>query len=111
MPSTSTCYGMPRTLAEFSRKWQRLGMPSRNLLLHNIVVRCCNARPEKLIVIDGLGWPDFVPVAYYLPALARRKAARKLRALELAINRLLHKRGRNEDYGYHGWLEEQHRGA
>jgi hypothetical protein len=101
--------GIDLVIGEFAERWQHLGMPSRNLLLHNIVVRCLNCRPEKLVVIDGLGWPDLVPIAYYFPALARKKSARKLRSMDQAIIRLLIKREHNADYGYHGWLEEQHR--
>jgi hypothetical protein len=93
----------------FCAEWCRLGMPSRNLLLHNMVVQSVGGRPQRLVVIDGLGWPDLLPLAWYWPAMARRKAARKTSALYQAIDALLEKRETQADYGYHGWLEEGQR--
>ncbi len=89
--------------------WQALGMPSRHLLLHNILVECRHSEPHRLVVIDGLGWPDLLPLAYWVPALARRKAARRLRQLDAEIAALLRKKANREDYGYHGWLTEEQR--
>ena len=93
----------------FASGWRALGMPSRNLLLHNIVVEQSATGIERLVVIDGLGWADFFPLAYYLPPLARYKAARKIKSLYKAIDYLLYKKEHDIAYGYHGWLEEQKR--
>ncbi len=100
-----------QVLAQFSAGWEALGMPSRNLLLHNLLVQCSGEGARRIVVIDGLGWPDLLPLAYYWPALARRKAARKTRALEDSIRAFLPRRGDRSNYGYHGWLEERQRGA
>lgn len=96
-------------LKRFTSSWHKLGMPSRNLLLHNIVVEQSAAGIERLVVIDGLGWADFLPLAYYLPFMARHKAARKIKSLYKAIDYLQYKKEHDIEYGYHGWLEEQKR--
>ena len=97
-------------LANFRERWQTLGMPSRNLLLHNLVLLHSNNRPAKLLLIDGLGWPDLLPLAYYWPALARWKAARKLQTLDDAIAGLLARQAETGEFGYHGWLDDSKRG-
>ncbi len=102
-PAISAC------LQRFGQRWSELGMPSRNLLLHNVVVQCQQGQPQKLIVIDGLGWSDTIPVAYWIKAMARRKAARKVRLIHKAIDQLLYKKAHNLKYGYHGWLTDEAR--
>lgn len=100
---------LTQVIAEFIRRWGDLGMPSRNLLLHNIVVQCGADGPDRLVVIDGLGWADILPLAYVLPSLARRKARRKASRLPLAIEHLMDKQKQGKDWGYHGWLDETER--
>ncbi|WP_116368063.1 YrbL family protein [Parahaliea mediterranea] len=96
-------------LEAFAQHWTALGMPSRRLLLHNIVVQCDANGPRALKVIDGLGWPDFLPLANHLPALARRKARRRIDHLHQAIAALLARRQARGDFGIHGWLDESRR--
>lgn len=96
-------------LERFREGWQALGMPSRALLLHNLVVQCRNGEPERIVVIDGLGWPQPLTPAWWCRPLARRKARKRLEGLQRAIRRLLEKRRRNEPYGVHGWLEDAQR--
>ncbi|GAB3285289.1 YrbL family protein [Parahaliea aestuarii] len=96
-------------LADFAGQWTGLGMPSRRLLLHNIVVQCDADGPRALKVIDGLGWPDFLPLANHIPALARRKARSRVMHLQQAIITLLARREANGDFGIHGWLDESRR--
>lgn len=94
---------------DFATAWQALGMPSRNLLVHNIVVQCREGLPRRLWAIDGLGWPDFLPLAYWFRPLARRKAAKRIVRLRRAMAGVLEKKAENRDYGYHGWLEAEDR--
>lgn len=94
---------------QFIQRWGELGMPSRNLLLHNIVVQYSASGPKRLLVIDGLGWPDLVPLAYFIPAMARRKAQRKSGRLLAIIDQLLEKKKSGQDWGFHGWLDEADR--
>jgi hypothetical protein len=72
-------------LADFKRDWQALGMPSRRLLLHNIVVQQRAGRPDRLIVVDSLGWADLIPVGYWIAPWARHRARRKLGYLAALI--------------------------
>lgn len=72
-------------LADFSRAWRALGMPSRRLLLHNLVVQQQAARPFRIVVVDSLGWPDLIPAGYWVRPWARHRADRKLRYLAALI--------------------------
>ncbi len=76
-------------LDHFMFEWARLGMPSRNILLHNIVVQRTELRVSRLIVIDGLGWPDLIPLGYFCKYIARKKAKRKVARLPSVIQKLL----------------------
>lgn len=96
-------------LENFMSRWHTLGMPSRNLLLHNIVVQQNNASIKRLVVIDGLGWPDIVPLAYFIKTLARYKARRKTMRLPLAIQKLIEKRQAGGDWGLRGWMDSEQR--
>ncbi len=93
----------------FKQQWQSLGMPSRNLLLHNIVVQQKEEKIQRLVVIDGLGWPDIIPLGYYSNLMAKRKAARKASRLDATINRLLDIKRNQGDWGYHGWMDDDKR--
>ena len=90
----------------FGQRWAQLGMPSRNLLLHNMVVQCRADIPQRLLVIDGLGWPDLLPLAWLIPPLARRKAARRVAKLDRAVDALLYRKEHNLDWGHHGWMND-----
>ncbi|MDO8862955.1 YrbL family protein [Haliea sp. E1-2-M8] len=73
-------------LADFSRDWQALGMPSRRLLLHNLVVQQRALRPSRIVVVDSVGWPDLIPAGYWVAPWARHRAGRKLRYLAALID-------------------------
>ncbi|MEH6578321.1 MAG: YrbL family protein [Amphritea sp.] len=96
---------------QFRQRWQVLAIPSRNLLLHNIVVQMVSEKISRLVVIDGLGWPDLIPFAYYCKSMARRKAARKASRLNGAIEKLLTIKATDGEWGYHGWLSDEKRQA
>lgn len=98
-----------QALQTFGELWGDLGMPSRQLLLHNLVVRCIDSVPARLYLIDGLGWPDMVPVAYWSKRLARKKAHRRVNSLHRAIDNLLSIKHDKKSYGPHGWLLPQER--
>ena len=96
-------------VAYFQRQWSLLGMPSRNLLLHNIVVQQDSTKIIRLVVIDGLGWSDLIPLAYWFPVLAKSKASRKASRLTDKIAELLAVKEQGGDWGYHGWMDEEKR--
>lgn len=98
-----------QAIDHFKTQWLRLGMPSRNLLLHNIVVQQKHTNALRLVVIDGLGWPGLFTLANYFLAAAQKKAARKLKRFDIAIDQLLEKKKIGGDWGYHGWLDEEQR--
>ena len=78
-------------LATFAREWQALGMPSRRLLLHNIVVQQQTLAPIRLVVVDSLGWADLIPAGYWITPWARYRAGRKLRYLARLIDAAVQK--------------------
>lgn len=100
---------LKKALENFKRQWCALGMPSRNLLLHNIVVQQNTQGIVRLVVIDGLGWPLLASLFDWFPGLPQRKAQRKAARLDSAIEKLLEKKQRGGDWGYHGWLNEDKR--
>ncbi|WP_336368408.1 YrbL family protein [Marinobacter sp. C2H3] len=99
---TDECRSAVETLSTF---WEREAIPSRDLLLHNIVVqRADGGGIQRLVVIDGLGSAGLVP-AHWLPIAAqRRKAARKTSNLLQRIDTLIGQRGQETFPGYHGLL-------
>lgn len=63
----------------FAETWLRLGIPSRDLILHNILVQCdAEQKIQRLVVIDGLGHSGAIPVHWLPTALKRARAQRKI---------------------------------
>ena len=88
----------------FTEFWVHNSVPSRDLLLHNIVVQISGEQIERLVVIDGLGSAGLVPDRIMPQYFLHRKAQRKVINLHHRIDQLLNQRG-NEDFpGYHGLL-------
>jgi len=104
---------LTKSIKQFQSLWQELAMPSRNLLLHNILVQQIHhsdySEIHRLVVIDGLGWPDIIPLAYYIRPLARFKAKRKSERLIGAVNQLIAKKQAGKESGTLGWLDEDKR--
>lgn len=93
-----------RAVAEFCTHWRALAIPSRDLLLHNIVVQRDGETIERLVVIDGLGSAGIFPFQWLPAALRRKKAERKIDNLYQRIDKLLGQRGQEKFPGYHGEL-------
>ncbi|GGO77997.1 hypothetical protein GCM10011348_08840 [Marinobacterium nitratireducens] len=87
----------------FSKRWRELQIPSRDLLLHNILVqRGEDGNIRRLVVIDGLGSPNIIPF-HWLPSAQRQaKVERKLANLRQRIEQTLAKKARGEKPGSHG---------
>ncbi len=85
--------------------WVTHAVPSRNLLLHNIVVqRDSDGQVARLVVIDGLGSSSLIPVQW-LPVWAqRKKATRKVQNLQSRMAVLLEKISLGKDLGKVGFL-------
>ena len=91
-------------VAALCELWRSLAIPSRDLLLHNIVVQQDGEVITRLVVIDGLGSQGLVPF-WWLPITLRRKQAeRKIANLYQRIDTLLGQRGQEKFPGYHGLL-------
>lgn len=70
--------------------WEANAIPSRALLLHNVVVQQDDqGQATRLVVIDGLGSPNLIP-AHWLPkAVQKSKTRKKLVDFRQRIKRLL----------------------
>jgi len=92
-------------VSTFSDYWIELSLPSRDLLLHNIVAqRGIDGTINRLYVIDGLGSPNIMPY-WWLPKNAqRKKAMRRINNLHTRIESLISLRGSKNFPGYHGQL-------
>lgn len=90
-------------LETFATYWVAHRVPSRALLLHNVVVQDTGTA-LKLWVIDGLGNSDLLPLATLSQTLARRKAERKIADLRQRVTTLLRMKATGEDPGRHGFL-------
>ena len=59
--------------------WQKMAMPSRSLLIHNVVVQQgVNGKVERLVVIDGLGYAGVIPQFLLSKGFFQKKSARKI---------------------------------
>ncbi len=93
-----------KELADF---WLQLRVPSRDLLLHNIVVQMEAQRIVRLVVIDGLGSSGLVPFACLPASMQTAKVERKVKNFYARIDRLAVQRQRaygTKFPGYHGQL-------
>lgn len=94
-----------QAVATFSEKWIKLAVPSRDLLLHNIVAqRDDKGAIKRLVVIDGLGSPNIIPAHFYPKSTQRNKAEKKIAKMAERIDQLISQRGADKFPGYHGLL-------
>lgn len=95
-------------LVEFGAFWVRERVPSRELLLHNVVVRRRGDGALGLVAIDGLGNADVLPLSRWSARLAERKSVRKVDRLHRRIAALLATRAAGGQPGEHGFLNGAH---
>lgn len=87
----------------FCLQWQKLQIPSRDLLLHNILVqKDASGKIQRLVVIDGLGSPNIIPFSWLPSSLRSAKIERKLANLHQRIDDIIAKKTRGEKPGFHG---------
>ena len=90
---------------KFCAYWETLGVPSRDLLLHNLVAqRESSGKIVRLVVIDGLGSSGLIPARFWPHSVLLSKARRKTADLHQRIGKLLSQRGQDKFPGYHGQL-------
>jgi len=61
----------------FKDQWRETAIPSRQLLLHNIVIRK-DEDHWRLAVIDGLGSGEALPLSKWFPKVRRKQIERRL---------------------------------
>lgn len=89
----------------FGESWAQVGVPSRDLLVHNLVVQCdADGQVRRLVAIDGLGSASALPDRWLPRRVWLARAARKVANLHERIAALLAARARNEFPGTHGLL-------
>ena len=67
---------------------------SRNLLPHNIIVVEGPHGLQKLILVDGIGNSEFIPISTWFEAFAKRKIERRIRFFNRRIELLVDEVGR-----------------
>ncbi len=90
-----------KALSEF---WLSECVPSRDLLLHNIVVQLIDTEIKRLVVIDGLGSAGLIPLDAMPVWIQRSKVKRKIMNFHQRIEQLLGQRGSCDFPGFHGLL-------
>ena len=100
------CSAAVKDLAEH---WVRYRVPSRDLILHNIVVQrssvgADNEHIDRLVVIDGMGNAGPIP-GHRMPVFIQsKKTRRKVDNFFQRIEELLEDKISGRGKGYHGWL-------
>jgi len=98
-----------QAIATLIATWEGFRVPSRDLLLHNIVAETdARGQVRRLVVIDGLGSPNLLPF-YWLPKqLQQTKVARKTARFRESIRQLLEIRAAGKPFpGIRGELLHQ----
>lgn len=92
-------------IAHFGSRWIALGIPSRDLLVHNLLVqRDEKGRIMRIVVIDGLGSAGALSDHWLSRGMQRKRAAKKITNLNERIQTLLSARAHGEFPGFHGRL-------
>lgn len=94
-----------RAVEAFAGFWITHGIPSRDLLLHNIVSqRTEDGVIRRLVVIDGLGGTGILPMQWQPKSMRVAAARRKVANMRERMQVLAGQRGAEKFPGYHGLL-------
>ena len=75
-------------IENFKREWQDLAIPTRSILLHNLVL--VNSEKSSTIkFVDDFGFPDFLKLAKWSPHLRRSKVRRRLALFQGKLETLI----------------------
>ncbi len=94
-----------QAIAQFSEKWLEAMIPSRQLLLHNILVVRKQAS-INLVVIDGLGAGETIPFDSFFPAVKKRRMQNKIFKFQSRID-LLHTKIQSGDSNTLKWAHHR----
>ncbi len=100
---------LEKALDRFAQAWQALAIPSKKLLLHNMLLKYEGSNEYNIFVIDGLGWSSIIPIGKYVKFIAKKRASKKIVELRETIGELLVKKQADQNFGYHGWMNESQR--
>ena len=75
-------------IADFKRWLRRELVVTRDLLPHNIIVVRDSAEHCRLVIVDGLGNSEWIPVSTWFRSFARRKIERKITKFEQRVDSL-----------------------
>lgn len=75
-------------IADFKGWLRRELVVTRDLLPHNIIVVRDSAEGCRLVIVDGLGNSEWIPVSTWLRSFARRKIERKIAKFEHRVDSL-----------------------
>lgn len=78
-------------VAAFQDYLYRSALPTRDLLLHNLVAQDDSSGNFRVFLIDGFGSADPLPYAYWSKSLARAKVRRKCEKLQVKIDDFMRK--------------------
>ncbi|MBA56367.1 MAG: hypothetical protein CMK89_18105 [Pseudomonadales bacterium] len=79
-----------KALDRFADLWPEMMVPSRDLLLHNVVAQCdADNEVERLVVIDGLGYSGMIPFSWLSSSYKIRRANKKLQKFRQLLDELL----------------------
>ena len=85
--------GMTETIStaigEFQTWLRRDLFLSRDLLPHNIIAVAESPRRYRLMIVDGIGNSEMLPLSSWFKACARRKVERKIRKFNMRVSILL----------------------
>lgn len=97
-------------LEEFCAFWQKMSMPSRSLLIHNVVVQQGkNGKVGRLVVIDGLGYAGVIPQFLLPKRFFQKKAARKILDLKQRIQLFVDECAQGKEPTFVGLMFERDR--
>lgn len=82
--------GVLRAGIEEFKKWLRQELVvTRDILPHNIIVVRDSSELCRLMIVDGLGNSEWIPVSTWFRSFARRKIERKITKFEHRVDNLL----------------------
>ena len=80
---------LERALQEFKAWLRKELFLSRHLLPHNIIVVETEPLAYTLVIVDGIGNSEMIPISSWFDFFAKRKIERKIRYLDFRIGELL----------------------
>ena len=80
---------LERSIAEFKDWLRRELFLTRDLLPHNIIAVADTPERLRLVIVDGIGNSEFLPLSHWFRSCARAKVERKIRKFDHRVGLLL----------------------